>query len=127
MNFPLYLIVLPREEKLLQIVVCFYPVGGRIGIDNTWPRYRGAIGFTEINNTVTAGTYYVYGNMELEDSDRMGIIKNEAFVLEVEDFGDNVIQRLQACNSWTYIYQRISLNVEQKTWRPWISFTVAQV
>ena len=102
-------------------------MGGRIGINDTWPRYRGAIAFTEINNIFTAGTYYVYGNMDLNDEERMGIIKNEAFVLEVEDYGANVTHKLQACNSWTYIYQRISLNVEQKTWREWTSFTVTQV
>ena len=102
-------------------------VGARLGINDTWPRYRGAIAFTEINNTVIAGTYYVYGNIELEEGDRMGIIRNEAFVLEVEDYGGNVVHKLQACNSWTYIYQRISINIEQKTWRPWTCFTVTQV
>ena len=119
--------VLPRAENLIQFVKLSTAVGARLGINDTWPRYRGAIAFTEINNTVIAGTYYVYGNIELEEGDRMGIIRNEAFVLEVEDYGGNVVHKLQACNSWTYIYQRISINIEQKTWRPWTCFTVTQV
>ena len=102
-------------------------MGARFGINDTWLRYRGTIGFTDINKTIVAGTYYVWGNTDLSDEERMGIVKNEAFHLEVIPFGDAIIHRLQAANSWNYIYQRSSINIEQLAWRTWVNFTVTQV
>ena len=102
-------------------------MGGLLGINNTWFKGREPINFIDINNIIDAGSYCVWGNMDLSDEERMGIVKNEEFVLEVLFNGTGCTQRITAVNSPNYIYQRVSISIEPKKWRPWMLFTVTQV
>ena len=80
-----------------------------------------------MNNITDAGAYRVWGNMDLTDEERMGIVMNEGFVLEIFDAGTECVQRLIAMNSYIYIYQRVTISRDRKEWRPWTKFTVIQV
>ena len=102
-------------------------VGGLLNINNSWFRRRDPIDFTDINNITDAGAYRVWGNMDLTDEERMGIVMNEGFVLEVFDTGTDCVQRLIAMNSYINIYQRVTISRDRKEWRPWTKFTVIQV
>ena len=102
-------------------------VGELLNINNSWFRRRNPIDFTDMNNITDAGAYRVWGNMDLTDEERMGIVMNEGFVLEVFDTGTECVQRLIALNSYINIYQRVTISRDRKEWRPWTKFTVIQV